>query len=262
MHDPTESLMPGPEAPLHEGADLPLLLRVKRAPPDWADEKIRAWDENQFRELEPFCRREYWCDNASVNVFHIIGTRHPDYAGLSWLELLHRGKSMRANLLRHSNNQDYYLGQERKKPSMSFVTLDGLDYFVDGDGNHRSAIARFDYHYRGRTMLHGVRISHYEIDTRLYRIYKDMQAWLESRQNIDPWCIAPHRTGVSREDEAGWKVDIHKPAIEVRNIRTDTTELLDADAAESRLERWRHDAEGPLRRLSGLFRAKFQRGGA
>ncbi len=221
---------------------LPLLSRANQDAdaPHWANETIQPWDEHGFRSMNNFIRRYYWCGNASVNVFRIVGTKHPDYQGKTWLELLNRGKRMHINLRLHKENPGYYLDQEHKTPTMSFVTLNGMDLYVDADGNHRTVIAKFDYHYRSRTMLHGVEVAHYEIDMDLYRIYMAMQEWIEQRRYIDPWRIAPHNKVIAREDDAGWKVDIYQPAIEVRGIKNGgKPQLLDYEAAVKLFERWR-----------------------
>ncbi len=240
-------------------SDLSLLERANQDSdvPHWANDTILSWNAHEFQAMESFVRRYYWCGNTSINVFRIIGTKHPGYQGKTWLEFLNSGKRMHINLPLHKKNPQYYLTQEHKQPTMSFVTTNGMDFYVDGDGNHRSVIAKFDFHYRCRTMLHGVAVAHYEIDMDLYRIYVAMQEWLEERGFVDPWRIAPRNEVVAREDDTGWKMDLHQPAIEVQDIKTrEAPRLLDSDEAAKLLEQWR-GSEG----VFGKWLGRMRRGG-
>ncbi|MFP7756235.1 hypothetical protein ACLG6S_16585 [Thermodesulfobacteriota bacterium B35] len=50
-------------------------------PPPFAGTILKAWSETEFRDIEPYVAEEQRLENASVNVFRVVGTRHPDYAG-------------------------------------------------------------------------------------------------------------------------------------------------------------------------------------
>ncbi len=154
-----------------------LLDRANLEPPLWAGKKILAWDDAEFRRLEPFITATYWCDQESINVHRVIGTQHPDYQGKTWLEFLNGGKRMDINLPLHRSNPGYYLDTERKLPSMHYVSLDGLSYYVSVDGNHRSCIAKFDFHYNGRTMLHGVTVVRHQVDRAFYQYYRALTGY-------------------------------------------------------------------------------------
>lgn len=114
--------------------------------PHFAEKVIRSWDETQFNVLQPFIMEHYWCGSSSVNVFRVIGTRHSDYAGGTWLDLLMRGKRMdNINLPLYQSNPGYYLETTQKVPMMYYQSIDGGDLYIGADGNHRTCIAKFDF---------------------------------------------------------------------------------------------------------------------
>lgn len=61
---------------------------------------------------------------------------------------------MHVNLPLLDKNPGYYLEDRRKAPTMSFIKLDGKLY-VDGDGNHRTCIAKFFFYYQGEPTCTG-----------------------------------------------------------------------------------------------------------
>ena len=192
-----------------------LLEKVRSSPPHWANNTIRPFDEDLFRDALPFVTRRYWCDSGSVNVFRIVGTRHPEYRNMSWGWMIEHGKRMPENLFLHGTNPGYYLETGRKIPEMTYLTLDGLDYFVNTDGNHRSTIARFDFHNRGLTTLHGVTIEDVRIDWDLFRVYGEIVGLVE--EGILAGFVAPFSEKLSREDTAGWMLETFRTAIRIRS---------------------------------------------
>jgi len=102
--------------------------------------QIEFWDEGYFTQIKPFVKEFYWNSQASINVFRVKGTQHPDYKGLTWIEFLKKGKRMPLNLGLFEENPDYYLTCSDKKPTMFYQGLDGGYLYIGGDGNHRTAI--------------------------------------------------------------------------------------------------------------------------
>ncbi len=85
--------------------------------PEFADEKIKSWDRLQFKtEVFPFVKEHRWIDNASIDIFRVVGTQHVDYAGLTWKELLEKGKRMDINLRLYLENPGYYHETTKKQP--------------------------------------------------------------------------------------------------------------------------------------------------
>ena len=195
-----------------------LLDRIRDMPPHWAGETIRPFDEDLFRDSRPFVRRHYWCDSGSVNVFRIIGTIHASYQNKTWDWMIKNGKKISSNLREYGENPDYYL-QTTKKGDISFVTWDGLDYYI-WQGNHRSAIARFDFHYRGITTLHGVSIEDVRIDWDLFEGYRKISRLI--RENRLPLLAAPVSEKLSREDTAGWMLETFDVRIRIEDAKSET----------------------------------------
>jgi len=50
--------------------------------PVWGAEKIAGFSDTAAQLSERYALRHYWTDAGDVNVFRVIGTKHPDYIGL------------------------------------------------------------------------------------------------------------------------------------------------------------------------------------
>lgn len=192
--------------------------RVLADRPDWADTLIQPWDAAWFRQASDFVTHHYWTSQGSINVFRIVGTDHPQYAGMTWLDLLHRGKRMDINIPLVENHPQYYTDAQIHHAGMSFVSLDGIHWFVSADGNHRSCLARFYYHLQGegRTQLHNVSQSVYRTDDAFMSACQDMARLTPAlaRQGIH-MTLNTRRLPVSREDTPGWKVDVFRTEAEL-----------------------------------------------
>lgn len=171
--------------------------------PFWARARLRRWDDALFQRVQPFVTDRYWSDRHSINVFSVVGTQHPDYAGMTWLEFLQRGKRMPHNMEKYLENPGYYDEVSNKTPTMYYLSLDGLRWYVGADGNHRTCIARFAFdaglHGDTRTMLHGVHLEDYRVDWTFYRIHEALKQTLGPRERIEA-----RRETVAREDTGGW----------------------------------------------------------
>lgn len=209
-----------------------LVEAVGAQPPVWADTPIRAWDRDRFERLRPFMTSMYWMEAATLNVFNVVGTQHPDYAGQTWRWLLENGKRMPRNLALHRENPGYYYAEKRKEPSMYFMSLDGAEWYVGGDGNHRTCIARFDFAFSGRALIHGVNVTDYRFDERLADLCTRLDARV--RQTRMPVLIRPSTQTVSREDAPGWMLERYRPGIAVDFVdgaRAGEQHVLDAASA-------------------------------
>lgn len=216
---------------LDQGMDS-LLRRAAMNTPHWARARIRRWDEALFQRVQPFVTDRYWSDRHSINVFSVVGTQHPDYAGLTWLEFLRMGRRMGHNLALYASNPDYYDETDRKTPSMHYQSLDGLRWYVAEDGNHRTAIARFAFdaglHGEARTMLHGVHLTDYRVDWTFWRIYQALLSRLRRGEKLEP----VHER-ILREDTSGWMHETYRVSLLLRKGRME--KLLDRIVAENEL---------------------------
>lgn len=179
---------------------------------DWTQVPLRSWDHILTDELRHLVTCEEWQDNSDIDITSVVGTMHPDYAGGSWVDLLTYGKRMSDNLTLYEQNPDYYTNANRKLPVMDYASVDGKDWFIGGDGNHRTCIARFGFAGNGAPFaLKGISTNLYTIDTGLKQAIDDLRQMLQSR-NINA-IIRPERAHIGREDGAGWKRDIFQISV-------------------------------------------------
>lgn len=209
-----------------------LYRKVMAQPPHWGHEKILAWDDRTFKKLDAFLTHHYWADSGSLNAFKVIGTKHVDYQGLSWVEFLQRGKRMTNNLPKYDENPVYYDETVKKTPEMSFASMDGLNWYVDGDGNHRTAIAKFAFHYQDRTELHGLELGDYRFDHELYGVYARLMDVIKQRRLAGRISMAAHSNRVARRDTGGWRLDLYQPTIAIDRNGKDTQAITTAHGLE------------------------------
>lgn len=198
--------------------DKPFIERVLANKPAWADTQIALWSHAGLRQAEDFVTRHYWTDRGSLNVFRIVGTDHPQYAGMSWLELLERGKRMDINIPLIERNPDYYTEATQLHQGMNFVSLNGLDWYVSADGNHRSCLARFYFHLQGYgvTQLHSVSLNQYQVDQAFMGACEALSEMMTvlAQRGVNLALLA-RRLPVARDDAPGWKVDTWRTEVTV-----------------------------------------------
>lgn len=206
----------------------------------WGNQKIAGWDESKFIQSQQFMTSHFWSDRHSVNVFSVIGTAHPDYIGLTWSEFLSQGKRMSINQHLLCKNPAYYLDTDVKNPSILYVSLDGKHWYVNGDGNHRTCLARFQFarlnadQTLSQTMLHGVHVDDYRINHRLQELYGHIDAVLKSGKVRHGGGIEAVRETVARDDGPAWKLDYYLPRIRHTTVGGNV-EMLDQDGARALL---------------------------
>jgi len=200
----------------------PMLKKIKKVPPYWLDEKILTWCENELDQRKPFAISHYWNHSASINPFHIIGTDHPDYQGETWEWLIQNGKRMTINLDLYEQNKGYYQETLKKVPPMYYISMNGHDWYVHGDGNHRSCISRFHNHLFGESALHGVSISDWRINQQLFDTYYDMKELIMNR-NL-PFILDVQRKTRKRDDAPGWQKEYFETNILLKSSQKEWTE--------------------------------------
>ena len=186
----------------------PLYRRARAAPPPWAETTIAGWDADGFRRAEPFATKVVSKFSDALDVFSIVGTEHPDYAGLSWLDFLGTGKRMESNLALYQTNPGYYDATEEKRPAMIYKSLDGVHWRVAGNGNHRTCIARFAFHYQGKRVLRGLNTTRYAIDRDYLGLFAALQAAARGRVHVE---AVPRKRG--RDDGPDWMVETFDTAV-------------------------------------------------
>jgi hypothetical protein len=198
--------------------NLPLLEWAQTVQPSWSQETLLAWNEAEFQRISPFVKSDSWTALDAINVFSVVGTRNSSYYGWSWLKFIQEGKRMRStNLPLYASNPSYYDGLEPKLPSMSFITLDGENLYVDADGNHCTCIARFAFAREDRTQLCGVGVRRLSVDWELYGLAQEIKR-LSASKGLKVH-VEVMRKELGREDSAGWKVDRFEPNIVIDDLR-------------------------------------------
>ncbi|MCE7511009.1 hypothetical protein MA04_03915 [Alcanivorax balearicus MACL04] len=211
-----------------------VVRRQLNAPPHWANQTLQAWSAALPQEKKPFVTRHYWSETGSVNVFRVVGTDHQDHHGKTWLQLLTGGKRMPHNLQWLHDNPDYYLAPQSRAPRLFYSTVDGLDFYVGADGNHRTCLARFFLAEHGLSQLHDVTVNHYHVDELAYQIWQRAQAALHAQRQ--PITVIPRPVQAGRDDTPGWKLDHYQLAFEWRDLDTDQDDILDRDAFIARCQ--------------------------
>jgi len=186
---------------------------------------IEPYPDNAGFLIENFAVYHYWSDSEPINIFNVIGTAHPDYIGLPWIDMLKAGKRMATiNLPLLAENPRYYFEQTKKEPSMHFTKIDDRLY-ISGEGNHRTAIAKVLFFYTGNHIFHGVEYSEFSIDHQAVELFENIKRkLLERRMPIE---IQVKRVNTKREDTAGWKKDYYNISFIFTNHKTNKTLILD-----------------------------------
>ena len=190
-----------------------LLEQVKQNPPNWAEDIIEVYPYASEGEIWEYATSYYWCQSASVNVHDVIGTAHPDYSGKSWLNLLHNGKRMQSiNLPLLAENPGYYYETKKKEPEMQYRRIDDKTY-ICREGNHRTCIARFLFHYEGHSIIHGIATEEFTIDHGFKKAHELLNNVLMKNNMLGNTKVI--RTTLSRDDTSGWMREHYDLKLEV-----------------------------------------------
>lgn len=162
---------------------------------------------------QPFRCRSSWSHQGSVNIMRICGTMHPDYAGMTWRQLLAQGRRMDSNLKAFQNNPSYYTDIVKRVPGMQLGIVDGKGYVLE-DGNHRTCIGKFYLYTHDSPFMHGVALSEQQTDMRMMSLYKHLL------HRLPGYCKAiPLSKEIKRDDGDGWASHFYEISIRVENNR-------------------------------------------
>lgn len=189
-----------------------LARRLAAGAPDWANRPMLAWDRDELSRRRPFVTAIEWHSCATIDLPGIVGTAHPDYAGMSRTRLLEHGKRMPHNLARAAENPGYYTDDGPKLPLMHYVGYAGRPLFVGRDGNYRTAIAScllpLDH---GTQHLAGVAIQRHHHDAAAQDAYDELATLLAARRlRVQP--LATRRL-LGRDDGPGWSCETFVPVV-------------------------------------------------
>ena len=219
-----------------------LLEEIKEANPEILNRPIDKWTAPDMR----FVKELYWQDSASVNIFRVKGTQHPDYAGLeSWVKLLEVGKRMYLNLPLFKQNPGYYYEKTKKIPSMYYQNINFGDYYIGADGNHRTAIAKAAF-FLDKTdgLIHGVTVSSYRVDLDFKKHFDGITQTVSKRKL--PLYATVETKAVSRDDGGGWMLEKYTPTIQIQDYKKNNYVIL-------------HNAKEAKEFLENINMSKFRR---
>ena len=185
--------------------------------PHFTHTELQNLNSINHSQLRNFIVQDETHESASINVFKVVGTKHPDYAGRTWLDLLVKGKRMEHNLKRFIENPSYYLEGNIKEPYIHYISYDGDAIYIGDEGNHRTCIARFFFHAAGKTIMHGVRLNNFTVDWAFKDLYDKAISYISSRKL--PIYISMQSKVIERNDAANWKTDRYQIGAKVRNNR-------------------------------------------
>lgn len=161
---------------------------VQAAAPAWADEPIRSLAADIPPEAFRLSKETR---PGAVDLARVVGQEN-HYAGLTWREaLLGGGTHKMTRTLRELTDQgvDYFV-DDRPKDDWYLSTWDGVNWYADGGGNHRTVVGKFLAAYwaakgvevppvRG---VRGVREARIAVDLEAWRLYQRLELWAAARQ--------------------------------------------------------------------------------
>lgn len=181
-----------------------------------------------------FAKEAYWRNDATINIFDVCGTDHPDYKEKSYLHLLLNGRRMKQNLRMFYDNPSYYTDSVIKEPTMFYSKHDGKLY-LSGDGNHRTTIAKAYFHYLEREEFAGVKLTEYTIDhemkeafTKLIGITRTMKKPILAADFISEL--------TTKDDGAGWQKNKYELSVKLMNVLTGNVLVLNIQELNNFLE--------------------------
>lgn len=202
-----------------------------------------------------FIKEEYWQNDATINIFEVCGSNHPDYIEKSYFNLLLNGKRMNQNLQMFHENPTYYTDSTLKDPTMYYSKHDDKLY-LSGDGNHRTTIAKAYFHYLERDDFAGVKLTEYIIDHELDQAFNKFLRLSKERKR--PILVAELLSRlVGRDDGAGWQRNKYELSVKVMNVLTGNVLILNLQQLTDLLEEL--EANPWLRMFRSNKYAKFLR---
>lgn len=209
-----------------------------------------------FRRADLFVTARRRENAASVDPCDVAGAAHPGYAGKSWLDVLRHGSRMTSNLAHAERNPGYYDDAAPKVPPMHFSAIEGGPWHVDGEGLHRTCIARalfhLERHARGAPrVLSGVSTTLYSVDLTPVRVRDDLIAAARSLELVGD--IRLEAVSRRRNDGPGWFSESYDPEFVVTLFPEPVRHLGMAEAVEL-ISDMQRAARSPRRRLRRFLR--------
>jgi hypothetical protein len=193
---------------------------------DWARINTPYWATQQLKPKPSidhrFIRHYGINSHASVNIHQVIGTGNAAYMSKDWMSLLAHCElndpySDIGCLESLSKNPSYYIdSQINRHPTWRLVTFDGgITWYIDGDGNYRTCLARF-YLERlmqakliGSATVHGICARTIRYDEAM----REAVAFIEA--NHPNYRMDIESNPIHRNDGSNWYMDTHQITVHI-----------------------------------------------
>lgn len=218
-----------------------LRTKLTQLRPTWGNEKLQIWDDSLLRKVSGFVTDLYVSESESVNVYTIVGTDNKDYLGKTWRELvstdLATGSYVDTFTLKHeviySPTIDVTLG-----PAVYLISLDGLRWYVQGDGIADVALARYDLIGGTQYTIHNVHKRDFRVDWTLFRYITTLENLIKTHKL--PFSLYVQSVLKSDSTYAGFvhkifetQVTLDRPDGHVQNLSRIECELMIAELSKS-----------------------------
>lgn len=179
---------------------------AQAAAPAWAHEPIRSLADDIPPEAFRLAKESR---PGTVHLARVIGQEN-HYAGRSWRQaLLNHGSHKMGLALDELTDQgvDYFL-DDAAKDDWYLSTWDGVNWYTDGGGNHRTVVAKFLVAYWASMGLEvppvrGVRAARISVDLEAWRLYQRLEQWAAEKH--------PYLTLATRCDiQSTWSADCYR----------------------------------------------------
>ena len=204
---------------------------------------------------DDFCYEIVHSYGVSIDVSSVVGTSHTDYVNKTILSLLDARcgyKRVSLNLTTYDMNSNYYFSSEGKS-DMSFSRVNNGEWYITGEGNHRTALAKIVLFLdgNGSSILHGVTLSDYMVDWQFMEEFEKLRAFVE--ENRLPYYVEPKREQIEKDSCDNKIIRRFKTNIFFSNRKTQELKIIGPNEIGKLSEHIRklhqNNFEGILRRL-------------
>ncbi|HDU5650688.1 TPA: hypothetical protein RFV74_002344 [Klebsiella aerogenes] len=183
--------------------------------------RLKQWDEAKARRDADFVRTRLWTGNGSVNIFRIVGTDRPDAVGRNWRGLCNNAPRMADCLRLADESPEFYTDPTITHSDMQFVSRDGADWYLRGDGINRCCAARYYFlfcHSQGRPIqqLHNVTQELVLHDEVLLQCVRSLEALIPQLATVFDIKLRTERVREDCCSGPGWRQENFRTAIHLR----------------------------------------------
>jgi hypothetical protein len=159
---------------------------------DWAHDPIKSFRNEEGEKLEKY--RDFVTEreekNQRVAIASIVGTEHQDYPMRAWIWIIAFGKRMNFALQDYKKNPQYYFLKERPRrvsENLHYSTVNGKDFYISDDGNHRTTIAKFVLWQAKEKYLYDVDVKYHDINYDFYDAYQELKSFCKNTPKFDTY---------------------------------------------------------------------------